>query len=213
MEKLTQRITVLVVDDHPVFRMGLMSMLKSQHQLSVVGSASSGSEAIKLVGLHRPDVVLMDLRMPEMSGNDTIKLLRGSYPTCRILVLTNYETDEDIYSAMRNGALGYLVKDASLEEIVHAINSVSKGKKHMPQHIAERLATHMLRSPLTPRESDILQMIAKGWTNKRIGDELGISENTVRNHVNHILEKLEVVDRTEAATTAIQRGMIRHFKL
>jgi two-component system NarL family response regulator len=202
------RIKVLIVDDHPVVRAGLTSMLGTQPQLEVIGSSSSGEEAIERVRHGDPDVLLLDLRMPGMNGVDTLNALMQIGTNARTIVLTSFETDEDIYRAFQAGAQGYLLKDTSLREMVEAIRTVHAGKRYVPGNIASRLAERMMRTNLTVRELEILKMLAKGPTNKEIARALGISDNTVRNHVNSIIEKLDVSDRTEAATTAIQRGLI-----
>ena len=202
-------IRILIVDDHPVVRAGLASMLGTQAELELIGSAPSGEDALAMIEEHRPDVLLLDLRMPGMSGVDTLLALKAAGRSVRVIILTNYETDEDIYRAVQAGAQGYLLKDTSLREMVEAIRTVHGGKRYIPRHIASRLAERMVRTDLTARELEILKLLSKGPTNKQIGHTLGISDNTVRNHVLKIIEKLEVSDRTEAATTAIQRGLIR----
>jgi two-component system, NarL family, response regulator len=201
-------IRILIADDHPVVRAGLTSMLGTQTELEVVGTAASGEEAMIKLEQTKPDVLLLDLRMHGMSGVETLQAMKRAGSQTRAMILTSFETDEDIYRAVQAGAYGYLLKDTSLREMVTAIRTVHGGKKYIPQEIAARLADRMMRTDLTPREVEILQMLAKGQTNKQIGRELGISENTVKNHVNSIIEKLEVSDRTQAATTAIQRGLI-----
>lgn len=201
-------IRILIVDDHPVVRAGLTSMLGTQTELEVVGTAASGEEALLKLEQSRPDVLLLDLRMHGMSGVETLQAMKRAGCQTRAMILTSFETDEDIYRAVQAGAYGYLLKDTSLREMITAIRTVHGGKKYLPQEIATRLADRMMRTDLTPREIEILRMLAKGQTNKQIGRELGISENTVKNHVNSIIEKLEVSDRTQAATTAIQRGLI-----
>jgi len=201
-------IRILIVDDHPVIRAGLRSMLGTQAELEVVGSAASGEEALSKLSQTQPDVLLLDLRMHGMSGVETLLALRRGAHDARVIILTSFETDEDIYRAVQAGAQGYLLKDTSLKEMVEAIRTVHAGKKYIPRDIASRLAERMMRTDLTPREIEILKLLAKGPTNKQIGHALGISENTVKNHVNSVIEKLEVSDRTEAATTAIQRGLI-----
>jgi two-component system, NarL family, response regulator len=201
-------IRILIVDDHPVVRAGLASMLSTQVEFEVVGSASSGEEALAKLRLVDPDILLIDLRMPGMGGVETLLEMKRHSHHARALILTSFETDEDIYRAVQAGAQGYLLKDTSLREMVDAIRTVHGGKKYFPRDIASRLAERMMRSNLTAREIEILKMLSKGPTNKQIGRALGISENTVKNHVNSIIEKLEVSDRTEAATTAIQRGII-----
>ncbi len=161
-----------------------------------------------MIDEREPDVLLLDLRMPGMSGVETLMALKAAGRSARVIILTNYETDEDIYRAVQAGAQGYLLKNTSLREMVDAIQAVHAGRRYIPTHIASRLAERMVRSDLTARELEILQLLSKGPTNKQIGHALGISDNTVRNHVLKIIEKLEVSDRTEAATTAIQRGLI-----
>ena len=201
-------IRIVIVDDHPVVRAGLASMLGTQAELEVIAAASSGEEALRLVGEHLPDVLLLDLRMPGLSGVETLQALKAAGRTVRVIILTNYETDEDIYRAVQAGAQAYLLKDTSLHEMLDAIRAVHAGKRYIPRHIASRLAERMVRTDLTARELEILKLLSKGPTNKQIGHALGISNNTVRNHVLKIIEKLDVSDRTEAATTAIQRGLI-----
>jgi two-component system, NarL family, response regulator len=203
-----RRIRILIVDDHPVVRAGLTSMLGTQAELEVIGSASSGEEALAKLRQVEPDVLLLDLRMHGMSGVDTLMAMKRSAHDVRVIILTSFETDEDIYRAVQAGAHGYLLKDTSLKEMVEAIRTVHAGKRYIPRDIAARLAERMMRTDLTPREIEILKLLSKGPTNKEIGRALRISENTVKNHVNSIIEKLEVSDRTEAATTAIQRGLI-----
>ena len=201
-------IRVLIVDDHPVVRAGLTSMLGTQADISVVGSASSGEEALEILARRQVDILLLDLRMPGTNGVATLLAIKRQAIPVRAIVLTSYETDEDIYRAVHAGAGGYLLKDTPLREMLEAIHTVHAGNRYIPRHIASRLAERMMRSNLTTRELEILKMLTKGLTNKQIGHALGISENTVRNHVNSVIEKLEVCDRTEAATTAIQRGII-----
>lgn len=201
-------IRILIVDDHPVVRAGLGSMLGTQPNLEIAGSASNGEEALSMLKTVEVDVVLLDLRMPGMSGIDTLRAMKEIPHAPPVIILTSYELDEDVYRAIQAGAQGYLLKDTSQREIVHAIETVRANKRYLPPHIGTRLAERITRSNLTGRETEILSILAKGLTNKEIGIVLSISENTVRNHVNSIIEKLEVKDRTEAATTAILRGII-----
>ncbi len=201
-------VRILIVDDHPVVRAGLTSMLGTQPGLHVIGSAASGEETLEILRTHSIDVILLDLRMPGMNGIETLIAIRQSGLRSHVLILTSFETDENIYRAVQAGADGYLLKDTTQREMVEAIRAVQAGKRYIPRGIASRLADRMMRSSLTGRELEILKMVARGLTNKQIGHALAISDNTVRNHVNSIIEKLEVSDRTEAATTAIQRGII-----
>jgi DNA-binding NarL/FixJ family response regulator len=206
---LPNEIRVLVVDDHPVVRMGLGSMLGSQKGITVVGMVASGGEALTSLPKLRPDVVLMDLRMPEMDGVDAIVALRAAEPTVKILVLTNYQMDEDVFNALQAGALGYLVKSAPQEDVIKAIRTVNQGKAYIPPAIAAKLAERISHSALSPRELEVLQCVAKGLTNKEIGSFLFISDKTARNHVISLMAKLEAKDRTEAVTIAIRKGLIR----
>jgi len=202
------RIRILIVDDHPVVRAGLTSMLGTQDELEVVASASSGQEALAFLQEQEIDVVLLDLRLPDMIGVETLLRMKRSGHRARVIILTSFETDEDIYRAIQAGAQGYLIKDTSLAEMVEAIRTVHAAKRYIPHVIAMRLAERMMRVDLTPRELEILEYVAKGLTNKQIAHVVGISEFTVKHHVDSIIEKLEVADRTEAVTTAIQRGII-----
>lgn len=201
-------IRILIVDDHPVVRIGLASMLGTQTGLAVVGSTSSGEEALKVLQRKGVDVLLLDLRMPGMNGIEVLRAVSRLPRSPRVIVLTSFDTDEDIYRAVQAGAQGYVLKDTPQQEIVEAITAVHHGQRYIPRHIASRLAERMMRANLTSRELEILSMLAKGLTNKEIATALDISDNTVRNHVMSIIDKLEVSDRTEAATAAIQRGII-----
>jgi len=189
--------------------MGLGSMLGSQKGITVVGMVASGGEALTSLPKLRPDVVLMDLRMPEMDGVDAIVALRAAEPAVKILVLTNYQMDEDVFNALQAGALGYLVKSAPQEDVINAIRTVNQGKAYIPPAIAAKLAERISHSALSPREVEVLQCVAKGLTNKEIGSLLFISDKTARNHVISLMAKLEAKDRTEAVTIAIRKGLIR----
>lgn len=201
-------IRLLIVDDHPVVRAGLRSMLTTQPEIEVIGAAASGGEAMRLLRNVEADVVLLDLRMSGMSGLETIHQVRGMKDPPRILVLTSFDTDEDIYQAVAAGAQGYVLKDAPQEQLLEAIHAVHVGRRYFPADIAARLTERMGRDQLTPRELEVLHLVAKGLTNKEIGRTLGISDNTARNHVNSIIEKLQVSDRTEAATIAMRQGLL-----
>lgn len=202
-------IRILIVDDHPVVQAGLASMLATHNEVEVMGAVSSGEEALSAVRRDMPDVLLLDLRMPGMNGIDVLHALRKMNAAARVIILTSFETDENIYQAIQAGASGYLLKDAAQHTMLDAIVTVHAGRRCIPAHIAVRLAERMMRSNLTARESEILEMLAKGLTNKQIGSALNISQNTVRNHVNSIMAKMEVSDRTEAVAVAIQQGLIQ----
>src|SRR5580692_4798743 len=209
MADATTAIKVLIVDDHPVVRLGLRTMLESEENISVTGTAGSAKEALAEVQKLQPDVVLMDLRMPEMEGAEAIAELRRIEPNIRILVLTNYEEDEYILRALQAGALGYLLKSTPQEEIVKAVEMVHEDKRCVPPNIAQRLFETMTREELSQRELEVLTLVAMGLTNKDIAERRFISDKTARNHVGNCLMKLSAKDRTEAATIAIRRGLIR----
>ena len=202
-------IRILLVDDHPVVRAGLTSMLSTIPGLAVCGAAANGEEALQMVDSEQPDVLLLDLRMPGMTGIEMLKAIRAKASPPKTLVLTSYESDEEIYRAIEAGAQGYLLKSTPQAEIVAAIHTINSGRHHIPPRIAARLAERMVRSALTQRELEILEMVVRGLTNKQIGHALQISENTARNHINSIIRKLDVSGRTEAATAAIQQGLVR----
>ena len=206
---VTEVIRILIVDDHPVVRLGLKTMLATEDGLSVVGMACSGKEAITEVQRSKPDVVLMDLRMPEMEGTEAIVQLRRLQPDLRILVLTNYGSDQYIVRALQAGAMGYLLKSTPQSEIVQAVKNVHHNKRCVPEDIAQRLFGAIGRKELSARELEVLLLVAKGFTNKEVAGQLFISDKTARNHVASVLLKLEANDRTEAVTTAIERGLIR----
>jgi DNA-binding NarL/FixJ family response regulator len=184
-------------------------MLSSIPGLAVCGAAANGEEALQMVDSEQPDVLLLDLRMPGMTGIELLKTIRAKASPPKTLVLTSYESDEEIYRAIEAGAQGYLLKSTPQAEIVAAIHTINSGRHHIPPRIAARLAERMVRSALTRRELEILEMVARGLTNKQIGHALQISENTARNHINSIIRKLDVSGRTEAATAAIQQGLVR----
>jgi DNA-binding NarL/FixJ family response regulator len=201
-------IRILIVDDHPVVCSGLTSMLSVQVGLEVIGSAASGEEALVIIQRDHPDIMLLDLRMPGMDGIGVLIALKKIERAPRVMVLTSFEKEEDIYRAIRAGAHGYLLKDTSESEMITAIQMIHAGKRYIPRHIAARLTDRMMRSDLTARELQILELLAQGSTNKQIAGTLNISDNTVRHHVNNIMDKLQVSDRTEAVATALRNGVL-----
>jgi DNA-binding NarL/FixJ family response regulator len=201
-------VRVLIVDDHPVVCAGLTSLLRRQSGLRVAGEAHTGEEALEIVHRTSIDVVLLDIRMPKITGLELLPLLRNLPTPPNIVMLSSYDYEEDIYRAVRAGASGYLSKDATRAEIVAAIVAVHNGGQYFPPAVAARMAQRELRSSLSSREIEILRMVSKGLTNKEIARVLQISQYTVRNHLNHISAKLEVTDRTEAAMVAMQQGII-----
>jgi DNA-binding NarL/FixJ family response regulator len=209
METITRLpIRLLLVDDHPVVRAGLNSMLRKQTSLKILGSLHGGREALEFLANEPADVMLLDLRMPNMDGIDTLRALHKLPSPPKVVILSNFEFDEEIYRAVEAGAKAYLLKDTSRDEIIAAIKAVHAGQTHFPKRIEERLQDRKQRHGLSAREVEILELLSKGLTNKAIGQALGISKFTVRNHVNRILEKLEVCDRTEASTVAIEQGIL-----
>lgn len=201
-------IRVMIVDDHPIVRQGFAGMLATEPNIVVVAEAANGQQAIDLFRQHRPDITLMDLRMPVVTGVEAITRIRKEFPKSHFIVLTTYDGDEDIYRALQSGAQGYLLKTMYCDEIIDAIRTVNEGRRYIPTPVAARLAERLASSDLTGREIEVLELIVQGKSNKRIADVLAISEPTVKGHVSNILGKLGVDDRTQAATAAIQRGII-----
>lgn len=201
-------IRVIVVDDHPVVRFGLAAIIGLQPDMSVVAEAGSGKEASEVCSRHPADVVLMDLRLPELSGVDAIIAIKKSNPRLRFIVLTTYEGDEDIHRALEAGASAYLLKGMSHIKLANAIRSVHSGMKIIPEAVSRSLAERPPHSELSARELEVLELIVKGRSNKEIGDKLGISEATVKWHVSIILNRLNVTDRTQATVAALQRGIV-----
>ena len=205
-------VRILVTDDHPVVRAGLSGMLSGEPDFEVVGEAQNGKEAVAFVGERKPDVVLMDLRMPEMDGVTAIQHIKSNYPDVHILVLTTYESDADILRAIETGATGYLLKDTPREELFGAIRMVAQGQSPLAPGVAARLMQRM-RDPeeegLSTREIEVLELVAHGTSNKAIAKQLWVSETTVKSHMLHIFDKLSVTDRTAAVTEALKRGIIR----
>jgi len=203
------RIRLLLVDDHLVVRIGLRGLLETQADMEVVAEAAGGNAAVSAFAKHHPDVVLMDLRMPDLDGAQATAAIRGKFPEARILVLTTFDTDEDIYRALEAGAVGYLLKSTDSKPLLETIRAVHAGTYQLSAATAARLAERRAMPELSSRELQVLALIVKGRSNKEIGSDLGVAENTVKNHVKVILDKLGVADRTGAATTAIQRGIVR----
>lgn len=201
-------IRLLIVDDHPVVRVGLSSMLNKKGNVTVVSAVASGKEALSFLNSSEVDIVLLDLRMPEMNGIETLKAIRKQPYPPQVIVLSSFEFDEEIYQAVEAGAQGYLLKDMAGENIFLAIQRVHAGNTFFPARIADRLDERKHRPDLSTRELEILSLLAKGLTNKEIGGALKISKFTVRNHIKHIAIKLDASDRTEAAFIAIQSGII-----
>jgi two-component system NarL family response regulator len=201
-------IRVLIVDDHVVVRMGLRSMIENERDMSVAAEASNGSEALGCYKDSPVDLVLMDLRMPRLGGVEAIHALRQHDPQARILVLTTYDGDENIYRALKAGARGYLLKDVAKGEFLAAVRKVAGGEYYIPQQVAARLAQRLPSGELSGREMDVLRLIVRGHSNKEIADLLQVAESTVKNHVTNLLTKLHVQDRTQAVTTALKRGIV-----
>jgi DNA-binding NarL/FixJ family response regulator len=208
---MSERIRILVVDDHHVVRQGLVALLSIMSDIEVVGEASNGLEAIEQHHALRPDITLMDLQLPKVSGVDAIQRIRTEDPAARFIVLTTFDGDEDIYRALQAGAKAYLLKGMTVEELTSTIRVVHSGKTRIAAPIAEKLAERMSGQALTSRELDVLERIVAGRSNKEIASDLSISEATVKSHINNLLGKLNVSDRTNAATVAIQRGIV-HLK-
>src|SRR5258708_36228018 len=201
-------IRILTVEDHPVFRAGLTTIITSEPDLLLIGQATNGTEAIAEFRRQRPDITLMDLRLPGINGTDTLIAIRGEYPHARIIMLTTADSDVEIQRALRAGAAAYLLKDMPKHEIIAAIRSVHGGRRHVPAEVAARLAEHLGEEDLTTRELDVLRLISDGHRNKQIADRLGVAETTVNLHIKNMVDKLGANDRTHAVTIAIRRGLL-----
>ena len=202
------RIRVLSVDDHPLLSEGIATMINSQPDMQLISQASSGSEAIQQYREHRPDVTLMDLRLPDLSGIDAMIAIRTEFPEARVVMLTTFEGDVEIQRALQAGARGYLLKNMPPSEILDVIRHVHAGKKRVPPQVAAHIAEHMSDEDLTAREVEVLRKIAGGNRNKDIADLLFISEETVKVHIKHIMDKLGAKDRTQAIAIGVRRGII-----
>ena len=198
----------MAVDDHALVRDGISALLGNQKDMELVAEASTGREAIQQFRQHHPDVTLMDLQMPEMSGIDALSAIRGEFPQARIIVLTTYSGDVQVLRAMRAGARAYLLKSSLHRELLQAIRAVHAGQKHLPPDVASDLAEHVTDDSLTPREIDVLRLIGRGNANKEIAAQLSVTEETVKGYVKNILAKLGAKDRTHAVTIGLKRGII-----
>lgn len=206
----SNKVRIVVVDDHFIVRTGLLSLLHTEPSLAVVGEAADGEEGIRLFELHRPDLMLIDLRMPGKSGHEVSRQIRRLSPEARILMLSGYEGDADIQAALEAGVRGYVFKSATGEELIPAVQAVAAGRRWIPQNVAARLKLGSTFEPLTAREQEVLGQLASGRANKEIADTLGISEHTTKGHLKSILAKLRVADRTQAVIAAVQRGLIHY---
>jgi two-component system NarL family response regulator len=207
---MSETIRILLIEDHQVVRQGLVALLSATEGLEVVGSVGDGTEALEVFRQTQPDVTLIDLQMPKMGGVETIRQLRVEFPQSRFIVLTTFDGDEDIYRALQAGARAYLLKGMPLGELVATIRTVHSGKLVIPSPVAEKLAQRVSGQELTTRELEVLERIVAGRANKEISADLFISEATVKTHINSLLGKLGVADRTHAATVAIERGLVSH---
>jgi DNA-binding NarL/FixJ family response regulator len=202
-------IRVMCVDDHPLVRKGIASIINNEPDMQMVAEASQGRQAVELFRKHQPDVTLMDLRMPEMDGIEAVKQIRAEFPEARIIALTSFDGDQEIYRALEAGVRGYLLKEMVHTEVLSAIRAVYAGKRLMSQEVAERLGEYFNQGGLTPREVEVLTLVAQGLANKEIAAKLGIAGGTIKIHVQNILAKLNATDRTHAVTIALKRGIIR----
>jgi DNA-binding NarL/FixJ family response regulator len=202
-------IRILCVEDHPVFREGLRAMVAGEPDMVLIANAGNAVQAIAEFRSHRPDVTLMDLRLPGANGVDVLIAIRGEFPQARVIMLTTSDGDADIQRAMRAGASAYILKSMPMEELLGVIRSVHAGRKHIPPEVAARLAEHMADDDLTARELEVLRLIQDGHRNKQIAAQLTISENTVNFHIKNLMDKLRANDRTHAVTIALRRGLLQ----
>jgi DNA-binding NarL/FixJ family response regulator len=205
---MSNQIRVFSVDDHPLLREGISALVNNQPDMTLVAEAANGAEAIQLFRQHQPDVTLLDLRLPDMSGIDILIAIRTEFPEARIIILTTFEGDVEIHRALQAGARGYLLKNMPPSELLDVIRQVHAGKKRIPPAIASHLAEHMSDESLTDREVEVLRQVAGGNKNREIAKKLFISEETVKVHIKHIMEKLGATDRTQAVAIGVRRGII-----
>ena len=203
-----EKIKVMIVDDHPLLRVGVASIVNARADMTVMAQTGTGEEAVALFSQHRPDVTLMDLRLPKMSGVDAILAIRARFPMARFVVLTTYEGDEDIHRALEAGAKGYIIKGMPYQTLIEALLRVHGGGRFLPPPVARALASRMPDSDLSSREQEVLRHLVEGMSNKEIAGLLGITEATVKCHVSTILMRRNVSDRTQAVVTALQRGLV-----
>ena len=208
MQSTPNLIRILAVDDHPLLRKGIAALVNTEPDLKLVAEASNGKEAIEAFRLHRPDITLMDLQMPEMDGLETVEAIRREFPEARIIVLTTYSGDTQVLRALKGGARGYILKGYVHKELLDAIRAVHAGQKRIPPELAAELADHATDDVVTAREIDVLRLIAAGNSNKEIADRLSIGEATVKSHVTSILSKLDANDRAHAVMVGLKRGII-----
>jgi DNA-binding NarL/FixJ family response regulator len=204
----TDTIRVTIADDHPIVCRGLSAIIQAEAGMQVVGESSNGEQLVRMFAELQPDVALIDLRMPVMSGVEAVRAIRKDFPHAGIIILTTYKGDEDIYRGLNAGAQGYLLKGMANHELIEAIRNVHAGLRYVPQPVLDSLAARPPNSDLSTREMQVLKLIVKGMTNKQIGQELGISQSTVKWHINIVLARLNVRDRTAAAVTALRRGIV-----
>ena len=204
----TQPIHILLADDHPPLRKGLALILDNEDDMTVVAEAGNGQEAVALFRQHQPDVALVDLQMPQLNGVETIAAIRVEFPNARLIILTTYDGDEDIYQGLRAGAMAYLLKDTDCDEIIATIRAVHAGQQRLPSAVGVKLFERLNTSELTDREQQVLQLLAVGKSNQEIAAEFGITASTVKFHINNILSKLNVSDRTQAVVKALRRGLV-----
>jgi two-component system, NarL family, response regulator len=206
---ISKQIRILIADDHPIVRQGLISILEDEPDMTIVAQASDGQEAIALFRKYLPDIVLLDLRMPNVGGVEVITTVRADYPDACIIMLTIYDTDEDIYQGLRAGAKAYLLKDTPCNEIMEVIRAVCDGRRYIPAPISEKLAARMEKPDLSDRERQVVQLMASGKNNREIGAVLNITEHTVKFHVNNLLSKLAASDRSHAIVLALRQGIVQ----